>query len=462
MEKTCPAADLRQCREMLPRVSRTFALAIRVLPGDLRDPVTVAYLLCRIADVLEDATEADPETRMAGLEAFALSLGSGTRDARLLSDALEEAQGLPLRDPVGLRLLADRAIVVRAYTALPDRSRDTIARWVEALSSGMSIYVARELRCSPALGTRAFDAGVAGDRSPAAGRSLGEDRKDPGLRGREFSAGRRGLFESVARRPAPALLGSASGSIAARGPMETSPRPPAVLESSSGPRADFDHFGSLADQPDPVPNVLETWDDLRAYAYYVAGTVGQMLTELFTDHFSTRDPEAAAVQATRLRELAVPFGLGLQFTNILQDVAEDRRRGWSYVPEDLARRHGTSARHLDEPAQRPAALRVLGDLVLEAASYLDRAMEYTLLIPRREPRVRLFCLWPTFFALRTLVRLWGEERVLLGGNKIRISRQEVRRIVGLTSASCLWNGQLRRLYRAERARLERRILLNPV
>src|SRR5215204_6417219 len=40
--------------EILPAVSRTFALSIRVLPGDLGRAVLSAYLLCRIADTVED------------------------------------------------------------------------------------------------------------------------------------------------------------------------------------------------------------------------------------------------------------------------------------------------------------------------------------------------------------------------------------------------------------------------
>ena len=41
-------------RDILPEVSRTFALSIRVLPGELGRAVLAAYLLCRIADTLED------------------------------------------------------------------------------------------------------------------------------------------------------------------------------------------------------------------------------------------------------------------------------------------------------------------------------------------------------------------------------------------------------------------------
>ena len=76
-----PPGDLHalQKRASLPGasvVSRTFALTIRVLPGPLRDPVTVAYLLCRLADLLEDAIALRPgrADRGAGVA------GPGDRD----------------------------------------------------------------------------------------------------------------------------------------------------------------------------------------------------------------------------------------------------------------------------------------------------------------------------------------------------------------------------------------------
>ena len=50
------AADEAYQDQILPHVSRTFALTIPQLPAGLRIPVTNAYLLCRIADTIEDGT----------------------------------------------------------------------------------------------------------------------------------------------------------------------------------------------------------------------------------------------------------------------------------------------------------------------------------------------------------------------------------------------------------------------
>ncbi|MDM7915616.1 MAG: squalene/phytoene synthase family protein, partial [Candidatus Eisenbacteria bacterium] len=72
---------------------------------------------------------------------------------------------------------------------------------------------------------------------------------------------------------------------------------------------------------------LETCAELDAYEYYVAGTVGAMLDEIFL----AARAEIAAATGPQHRHQAVLLGPGLQGTNILQDVSVDRARGWSYV-----------------------------------------------------------------------------------------------------------------------------------
>ena len=49
--------------ELLERASRTFALTIPLLEGDLRRAMGVAYLLMRNADTLEDAFRIPREKR---------------------------------------------------------------------------------------------------------------------------------------------------------------------------------------------------------------------------------------------------------------------------------------------------------------------------------------------------------------------------------------------------------------
>jgi farnesyl-diphosphate farnesyltransferase len=377
-----------ECRRLLPGVSRTFALTIRVLPVALRDPVTVAYLLCRLADALEDATGSDPRRRVSYLEALAGALQLPGCTAPELAASLDGAEDLLWTDPASRNLLRRRDAVFRAFLGLPAAEREIVTRWVRAMALGMATFVDRE---------RPWWVEAMGERS---GMMIGGVAL-PGIAGN---------------------AGATAGEGTPAGWM-------------TGAR---------------VPFVLETGSELRAYAWCVAGTVGHLLTELFARHCGARWPDPS-----RMRELCTPFGLGLQFTNILQDLAEDRRRGWSYIPEDLARRCGTTVQALDEPEQERAALRVVDELIGEASGYLDQALEYTLMIPRRIPRLRLFCLWPAFFAVRTLARIRGDARVLHGSERLRISRGEVRRAMSLTAALCWSDGGLRALWTAERKRLQR-------
>src|ERR1700753_4395031 len=55
---------------ILPGVSRTFALTIPELPAALRTSVTNAYLLCRIADTIEDEPALSPTASLHFLQRF--------------------------------------------------------------------------------------------------------------------------------------------------------------------------------------------------------------------------------------------------------------------------------------------------------------------------------------------------------------------------------------------------------
>lgn len=77
---------------------------------------------------------------------------------------------------------------------------------------------------------------------------------------------------------------------------------------------------------------FNTFDDLYLYCYRVAGTVGLMTLPIMGTDQGGRDGLRQAV------EPAVALGIGLQLTNILRDIGEDRLRGRIYIPlEDLKR-----------------------------------------------------------------------------------------------------------------------------
>ena len=86
MAPTSRPASAERLDELLLKTSRTFALSIPVLPQPTRREVTVAYLLFRIADTLEDATEWLSSRKLGELDAFgALLRGEPVLDSARLA-----------------------------------------------------------------------------------------------------------------------------------------------------------------------------------------------------------------------------------------------------------------------------------------------------------------------------------------------------------------------------------------
>ncbi len=74
------ASEPLELLPLLKRVSRAFYLSIRVLPGTLREPVGLAYLLARAADTITDTEALSPEERLSGLLTFREVVESGRAD----------------------------------------------------------------------------------------------------------------------------------------------------------------------------------------------------------------------------------------------------------------------------------------------------------------------------------------------------------------------------------------------
>jgi farnesyl-diphosphate farnesyltransferase len=201
--------------------------------------------------------------------------------------------------------------------------------------------------------------------------------------------------------------------------------------------------------------LIRTVTDLDRYCWFVAGTVGVMLCDLFITH-----AQIPVDRATRMKAHDVSFGSGLQLVNILKDLADDSARGVSWLPGDLLAAEGLTPAdfgHPHAPAHtRAAARRVHATLFAKALRHLEEALDYTLAIPRLghgSRRLRLFCLWPLFMAVETLALLAENAGALAGGARLKITRERVARIVRMTSVLWWSEGWLR----AEFNRSARRI-----
>lgn len=196
--------------------------------------------------------------------------------------------------------------------------------------------------------------------------------------------------------------------------------------------------------------LIGSFKDLDDYCYFVAGTVGNLLCDLFAQH----SPLITRKRAKALKGLSVSFGLGLQLTNILKDIHDDRERNVSYLPQDLLTAHGLTQATFLSDEYREEAARVLENLILKAKTHLEDAILYSCLIPRMEPRLRLFCLWPLFMAAETLVLLAGNRFALRSTPKPKISREQVSAIIRRTSVACWSNQLIRALFNGSMVRLD--------
>jgi farnesyl-diphosphate farnesyltransferase len=316
--------------EILPHVSRTFALTIPQLPTPLRTAVTNAYLLCRIADTIEDEPALSAAETRVYLERFT-GVVRGTEAAAPL--AREVAGRLSQRTLAAERELVRHMERVIDVTDSLGAERAAIERCIGLMCHGMH---------------------------------------------------------------------------------------------------HFQQTASLAGLPRSV--------DLDSYCYYVAGVVGEMLTELFCCH-----SPAVAVQHAALQELSTSFAQGLQLTNIIKDFWEDRSRGACWFPRDIFARHGVELAKISPQLSDARFHEGVRELVAVAHGHLRNALAYALLLPAAETGIRLFCLWAIGLAALTLRRIAARPD-FTSGAQVKVSHTAVLLTRWCSGAAVRNDRLLRRLF----------------
>ena len=332
MKKSPDPADENYQEKILQDVSRTFALTIPCLPGGLRRVVSNAYLLCRIADTIEDDNALNTlQTRDFSDKFIAVVAGELDPDSfaselyPLLSD-----QTLPAEHD----LIKNTPAVIRITHSFNQNQQKALLRCIRIMAQGM---------------------------------------------------------------------------------------------------ADFQETESL-----------DGLDDLPAmdnYCYYVAGVVGEMLTELFCDY-------SAEINQNRdqLMKLAVSFGQGLQMTNILKDTWDDRKRGACWLPRDIFLEFGVDLGNINSDAIPASYAEGLAILIAVTRNHLENALEYTLLLPAHETGLRQFCLWALGMAVLTLNKI-NKNRIFTSGNQVKISRRSVKGTILVANLFSGNNYMLRQVFR---------------
>ena len=129
------ASDLAYQREILEGVARTFALTIAQLPRNLSEAVGNAYLLCRIADTIEDEPALTLEQKAAFSKRL-VEILAGRDDplpfARELGPLLSSSTG-----DREANLVANTSRVIHITRRLTPAQRHAILRCVRIMSRGM-------------------------------------------------------------------------------------------------------------------------------------------------------------------------------------------------------------------------------------------------------------------------------------------------------------------------------------
>ena len=134
-------ADKAYQDSVLPGVSRTFALTIPQLPEYLRGTVTNAYLLCRIADTIEDHLPDGRETKAEWFLRFEAAL-QGMESAHTFGGELARALPRDSTPRPELELVRHAERVLRVTHALPAWQQRCVVRCVRVLAAGMARFEA--------------------------------------------------------------------------------------------------------------------------------------------------------------------------------------------------------------------------------------------------------------------------------------------------------------------------------
>jgi len=163
--------------------------------------------------------------------------------------------------------------------------------------------------------------------------------------------------------------------------------------------------------------VLENRSDLERYCFYVAGTVGHLLTGLFSYAYGYD-----ADTTNELKAHTEAFALGLQLTNILKDITDDHERGFLFVPKTCWRREALTTDNLLSPENRTQAHAALRPVFEMAENALRGAFNYLLLLPKEDIAPRLFCGVPLLMAIATLAEAKNNDAQFEKDQVVKIPR----------------------------------------
>ncbi|MFA5077467.1 MAG: squalene/phytoene synthase family protein [Candidatus Micrarchaeia archaeon] len=123
------------CWNLLPKVSRSFALCIQVLPRPIDEQMMTAYLLYRVIDTIEDCG-AGIETKKEMFDRVLLLAGRKTMDRNEIT-ACRDALVAKIDSGSEAELLKNFDSLMEVYRAQPPEIRKAIRKWGAVMARGM-------------------------------------------------------------------------------------------------------------------------------------------------------------------------------------------------------------------------------------------------------------------------------------------------------------------------------------
>lgn len=139
-----PEADLAWCHDAVQGVSRTFALTIDALDKPMSTHICLGYLLCRVADTIEDTNHIPPAQQAALLRTYDAAIDPATdTDISAFRTAVDE--WLPPREERtdDWIVVAESPRIVATFEELPADVQEAITPPVRELIDGMAMFVER-------------------------------------------------------------------------------------------------------------------------------------------------------------------------------------------------------------------------------------------------------------------------------------------------------------------------------
>ncbi|WGL58893.1 squalene/phytoene synthase family protein [Pigmentibacter sp. JX0631] len=302
---------LNYCFTILPNVSRSFAIGIEFLTGELQNSVLIGYLLCRIIDTIEDDKDLDIALKHKFLQEFPKCFENDS--------ILIEYQYLAKKltgDKQHTNLLENIDKVFCVFKNLTEDSKIVLKKCVIEMAYGMADFVSRYPN---------------------------------GIR-------------------------------------------------------------------------ISSVEEYKKYCYYVAGTVGVLLTDLWSIHGRCISKQNLQL----LNKNSILFGEALQTVNILKDIVWDAKNENSiYIPESLLRKHGLDHSNFLLPEKEQQSFSAINEMLILANDDVNYSLDYVRKLPLANFRIRFFCIFPLLLAIATLREIRKSENIIFSGKNIKVSRKQV-------------------------------------